>query len=48
MKSLTFISKFVILLALLGTALTLSACGNTLNGAGKDMENWGRTVQDTF
>ncbi|HOO51754.1 MAG TPA: hypothetical protein PLK94_10755 [Alphaproteobacteria bacterium] len=41
-------AKFVILLALGITTLALSACGNTLNGAGRDMENWGRTVQDTF
>jgi len=40
--------KFVILLALSVTTLALSACGNTFEGAGKDMENWGRTVQDTF
>ncbi|MDY0029572.1 MAG: entericidin [Pseudobdellovibrionaceae bacterium] len=40
--------KFVILLALGLTTLTLSACGNTLNGAGRDMENWGRAVQNTF
>ncbi len=40
--------KFVILLGLGVMTLALSACGNTLNGAGKDMEHWGRTVQDTF
>ncbi len=40
--------KFVILLGLGVATLALSACGNTLNGAGRDMENWGRTVQDTF
>jgi predicted small secreted protein len=41
-------SKFVILFALVAVSLSLSACGNTFNGAGKDMENWGRTMQDTF
>ncbi len=40
--------KFVILLGLGVATLALSACGNTLNGAGRDMENWGQTVQDTF
>ncbi|PCI01466.1 MAG: entericidin [Alphaproteobacteria bacterium] len=28
--------------------LTLSACGNTLDGAGRDLQNWGQTIQDTF
>jgi predicted small secreted protein len=40
--------KFVILLSLSVLTLTLSACGNTFNGAGRDLENWGHTLQDTF
>jgi predicted small secreted protein len=40
--------KFVILLSLGIVTLTLSACGNTFNGAGRDLESWGRTLQDTF
>lgn len=40
--------KFVILLSLGIATLSLSACANTFNGAGKDMENMGRTMQDTF
>ena len=30
------------------TSLCLSACGNTLEGAGRDIEGWGETIQDTF
>lgn len=37
--------KFVILLALAVTTLSLAACGNTVNGMGKDFEDWGRTLQ---
>jgi predicted small secreted protein len=40
--------KFVILFSLVAVTLVLSACGNTANGVGKDFENWGRTIQDTF
>jgi|GEM_PF-1072499 predicted small secreted protein len=40
--------KFVILLGLGLATLALSACNNTMNGAGRDMERWGKTVQDTF
>lgn len=42
------IRKFVILLSLGVMTLSLSACANTFNGAGKDMENMGRSMQDTF
>ncbi len=41
-------SKFVILLSVGLLSLSLGACTNTFNGAGKDMENMGRTMQDTF
>ena len=40
--------KFVILLSLGVLTLSVSACTNTFNGAGKDMETMGRTMQDTF
>lgn len=38
-------TKFVILLTLCVATLALSACGNTINGAGKDLESWGQTLQ---
>lgn len=41
-------NKFVILLLLVGVTLSLSACGNTLEGVGRDLQNWGETIQDTF
>jgi predicted small secreted protein len=47
-ESLTMKKKFVILSSLVTAILSLSACGNTANGVGKDFENWGRTIQDTF
>lgn len=28
--------------------LVLSACGNTLNGAGRDIEKAGQSIQKTF
>ncbi|MBL8641473.1 MAG: entericidin EcnA/B family protein [Alphaproteobacteria bacterium] len=40
--------KFVILFILITTSLVLSGCGNTLNGAGRDLESWGQTLQETF
>lgn len=40
--------KFVILLSLGLMTLSLSGCGNTLNGMGKDLENWGNAIQRTF
>lgn len=45
------LKKFAILFLLcaLGLAtLSLTACGNTFEGAGRDMENWGKTMQKTF
>ncbi len=40
--------KFVILLALGCATLGLAACSNTLEGAGRDLESWGKGLQDTF
>jgi len=40
--------KFAILLLLGTVSLTLSGCGNTFNGVGHDLENWGQTMQETF
>lgn len=40
--------KFVILLSLGVMTLSLAGCGNTAEGAGRDLENWGQTIQDTF
>lgn len=37
--------KFVILLSLSIMTLSLSACGHTINGVGKDFEEWGSTLQ---
>lgn len=47
-ESLTMSKKFAILLLLLTTGFVLSGCGNTLNGAGRDLESWGQTMQETF
>jgi predicted small secreted protein len=38
--------KFAILLLL--ATLSLTGCGNTLEGLGRDLENWGQTLQETF
>ncbi|MEK7802699.1 MAG: hypothetical protein AAB276_09630 [Pseudomonadota bacterium] len=40
--------KFVILFSFGVLTLSLSACGNTANGVGRDLSNWGQTMQDTF
>ncbi|HAJ90924.1 MAG TPA: entericidin [Rhodospirillaceae bacterium] len=40
--------KFAILLMLVTTSLVLSGCGNTLVGMGRDLESWGKTLQETF
>ncbi len=40
--------KFVILFGLTLMTLTLSGCGNTFEGVGQDLENWGQTIQETF
>lgn len=39
--------KFAILLLLIGVTLSLSACGNTIEGVGRDLQNWGETIQET-
>jgi predicted small secreted protein len=38
---------FFLTLLILST-VSLSACGNTFNGAGRDLEGWGKTLQETF
>ena len=40
--------KFVILPALLVALLGLSACGNTIEGVERDMDEWGQTLKDNF
>lgn len=40
--------KFVILPLLALSVLLLSGCGNTFEGVGRDLEEWGKTLQDTF
>lgn len=40
--------KFVILPALAISVFLLSGCGNTMEGVGRDLEEWGKTLQDTF
>jgi predicted small secreted protein len=40
--------KLALLSILIISSLSLSACGNTFNGAGKDLEGWGKTLQETF
>ena len=40
--------KFVILPALVASILLLSGCGNTIEGVGRDLEEWGKTLQDMF
>jgi predicted small secreted protein len=40
--------KLAFLSILIISCLSLSACGNTFNGAGKDLEEWGKTLQETF
>jgi predicted small secreted protein len=47
-ESLTMIRKFAILSLLVITTCALSACGNTFEGVGRDLEGWGRTMQETF
>ncbi len=42
------VKRFVILPALLLSVLALSACGNTMNGVGRDFEEWGQGLQETF
>ena len=40
--------KFVILPLLAIPLILLSGCGNTFEGVGRDLEEWGKTLQDTF
>ena len=40
--------KLTTLAILALTTLGLAACGNTLEGAGKDIERAGQKIQDTF
>lgn len=40
--------KFVILPLLALSVLLLGGCGNTFEGVGRDLEEWGKTLQDTF
>lgn len=40
--------KLFLLALLVITGLSLSACGNTFHGFGKDMQEWGETIQETF
>jgi predicted small secreted protein len=40
--------KVVILPLLALSVLLLSGCGNTIEGVGKDFEEWGKTLQNTF
>lgn len=38
----------IFLVTLFLSALSLSGCGNTLEGAGRDISNAGGWIQDTF
>lgn len=40
--------KLATLSLLIASCLSLSACGNTFHGVGKDMEDIGRDIQETF
>ncbi len=40
--------KFAILSLLVVTTCVLSGCGNTFDGVGRDLEEWGQTLQETF
>lgn len=40
--------KLLASLSLIMVIGLLSACSNTANGAGRDMENMGQWMQDTF
>lgn len=40
--------NMLVCLGLAVLSLSLSACGNTFNGAGKDVENMGEWMQDRF
>lgn len=38
----------IFLVAMFLTTLSVSGCGNTLEGAGRDISNAGGWIQDTF
>lgn len=40
--------KFVTLMSLILMCGFIAACSNTFDGAGRDVENAGKWVQDTF
>jgi predicted small secreted protein len=42
------ITKFAKLPLIMLTICLLSACSNTLEGLGRDIENAGETIQETF
>ncbi len=39
--------KTIVMTSALISTVALCACGNTVRGAGRDIENAGETVQDT-
>ena len=41
-------SKLMLLSLLIISSFSLSSYGNTFHGAGQDMEEWGKTMQETF
>jgi predicted small secreted protein len=41
-------SKLFLLSLLALSVVSLSSCGGTFNGAGQDLEEWGKTLQETF
>lgn len=40
--------RILIIASIVMVTVALSACSNTFNGAGRDVENMGEWVQDTF
>ena len=40
--------KILVFLFALMVMTGTSACSNTFDGAGRDMENWGESIQRTF
>jgi len=40
--------RILIFSAFMAISLLLSGCSNTFNGAGRDIEGWGRSIQNTF
>ncbi len=41
-------TKLFLLSLLALSVVSLSSCGSTFNGAGQDLEEWGKTLQETF